>query len=191
MQLLSPSVSFILPVRDQQDQLRDRVLLILDLLGELTDAFDLVIVDYGSQDETRELALDLVREFPQVDFLDRGGQDGGLYGAVEAGFRRTAGEIVFVHNPVQPFGPATLQRLWRLRDDDDLISVQSQINDGSLYLIRRRALLRTPGRSELAATPVDRLTRTDRHEPSGTPLRLPKMLTRLARVIDPCDTALG
>jgi glycosyltransferase involved in cell wall biosynthesis len=170
-----------LPVRNHQHRLSRCVLSILDVLGELTDRFDLLIVDYGSEDETREVALELVREFPQVDYLDRGRQEFELFGAVEAGIRRTTGDIIFVHDPSQPLGLAELQRLWRMRNDDDLIMVQSRFADGSLFLIRRPALWQSQTRPATAsATSPDRLRRTDRHEATSPSLRLPKMLARLS-----------
>ena len=41
---------------------------IVEVLVEVTTEFDVLVIDYGSTDDTREVAMDLVREFPQIDF---------------------------------------------------------------------------------------------------------------------------
>jgi hypothetical protein len=194
---LSPTVSFILPVRDLHQTLRDRVHLILDVLAELTPTFDLVLVDYGSSDDTCELALDLVREFPQVDFLDKG--DGADYfAAVEAGIHRSRGEIIFVHDASQPLGLTALHNLWQLRDDADLVMAQSRSVDdpgsaivtltrgrsvpiagtGALQMIRRCAIRPADGLNQRRSS-VETVTRTDLLDEPLEGRRLPKLLSRL------------
>ena len=199
--ILSQSVSLILPVRDLQKGLRDRVQIILEILGELTDRFDVLIVDYGSRDETRDVAMDLVREYPQVDFLDRG-QGAELFSAIEAGIHRTTGEIVFIHDPTLPLGASALHRLWQMRDDDDLVMAQSRATGvplrslldlpsgrrtsasarSSIQMIRRRAIRELPSRRPEPSFTVDRVTRTDLLDEPAEALRLPKLLTRLRRL---------
>jgi hypothetical protein len=188
-------------VRDQQYGLRSRVQMILELLGELTDAFDILIVDYGSRDETREVAIDLVREYPQVNFLDRG-EDADLFAAAEAGIHRTRGATIFVHDPTLPLGASALRSLWQMRDDDDLVMAQSRSTDlvrqsildfpsarrspapdrSCLQMIRRCALYGQPARRRSPAPNVDRSTRTDLGDEPAESLRLPKLLTRLRRL---------
>ncbi len=202
---LSQSVSLILPVRDLQNGLRDRVQTILEILAELSNTFDLLIVDYGSRDETREVAMDLVREYPQVDFMDWGERGGGseLFSAIEAGIRRTRGEIIFIHDPMLPLGLSALQGLWQMRDDDDLVMAQSRATGvplrsllatsggrqapmssrSSIQMIRRCAIRELPARQQPASSfTVDRVTRTDLLDEPADALRLPKLLTRLRRL---------
>jgi hypothetical protein len=195
---LSQSVSFILPVRDMERQLRDRVQMILEVLEELTGSFDVMIVDYGSQDETVEVAWDLVRTFPQVDFMQAA--DGAdQLGAIEAGLRETKGEVVFVHDPSQPFGASSIRSLWQLRNDDDLVMAQSRSVDraasrvvpmpisrrrrvsasSSIQMIRRQAVEPVRTATVTTNTTVDRLTRTDLLEESPENVRLPKLLAKL------------
>lgn len=196
---MSQSVSFILPVRDMQYKLRDRVQAILEVLAELTDSFDVLIVDYGSRDDTREVALDLVHEYPQVDLLDRG-EGSDLLGAVEAGIYRTRGEIIFVHDSSLPLGVVALQRLWQMRDDTDLVMAQSRSTDqatapmahlgagrradaagSSIQMIRRIAIPRSARPAEPSFT-VDKVMRTDLISESPEAVRLPKLLSRLRRM---------
>jgi hypothetical protein len=185
-------------VRDLQYGLRDRVQMILEILGELTDAFDLLIVDYGSRDETRDVALDLVREYPQVGFLDRHDDDDVL-AAVEAAIHRTRGTTIFVHDPHLPLRASALRSLWCLRHDDDLVMAQSRSDDGlrhsllqlaaggrrsdfgrsGLQMIRRLAIVAQPRRPAEPTVNVERLTRTDLADEPSDAMRLPKLLSRL------------
>ena len=198
---MNPSVSLILPVRDMENGLRDRVQSILEVLSELTPDFDLLIVDHGSRDETRDVAMDLVREYPQVDFLDKPEATDRVT-AVEAGIHRTCGEIIFVHDPATPFGAGALHSLWRMRDDADLVMAQSRstratrgsiVNRGGvrrpafgaaggcLQMIRRCAL--PPSRRNAPAKyAVDRVTRTDLLSEPLESAGLPKLLARLRRM---------
>lgn len=178
--------------------LRDRVQTILEVLEELAQSFDVMIVDYGSQDDTVEVAWELVRTFPQVEFLQaEPGTD--LVGAIEAGLLETQGEIVFVHDPNQVLAMSALRSLWQLRDDDDLVMAQSRASgearptltklssgrratpsiSSSIQMIRRQAIgpLRRP--VPVSAVTVDRVTRTDLQGESPESVRLPKLLTRL------------
>jgi glycosyltransferase involved in cell wall biosynthesis len=201
--LLSQSVSFILPVRDLQYELRDRVQSILEILVELTEQIDLLIVDCGSHDDTREVALDLVREYPQVNLLERG-EGAELVSAIEAGIQRTTGEIIFIHDPTLPLGPSAVHHLWSLRADEDLLMAQSGAGGtevetighdlpagfgpttagrSSLQMIRRRALVGSPLRRGATHVGLPRLTRTDSVDESVERLRLPKLLVRLRHLM--------
>lgn len=196
---MSQTVSLILPVRDQEQGLRDRVQRILELLAELTASFDVLIVDYGSLDETREVAMELVREFPQVDFLDKP-EATDVVSAIEAGIHRTRGEIILIHDPATPLGAGALQSLWQMRNDHDLVMAQSRSTDspgrpyariathratpadrgGSLQMIRRCAM--PAARQTTPHHAIDRVTRTDLLGESPEAVRLPKLLARLRQM---------
>ena len=110
---MNSSVTVILPVCNLQDALRDRVQRILDVLPEISSNFEVMIVDHGSSDETLEVAAELSRSFPLVDFLDGSGD---AESAVEDGIRRTSGEVIFVHDPTMPFSFTSMHRLWEMRE---------------------------------------------------------------------------
>lgn len=202
---MSQSISFILPVHNMQYRVRDRVTVVTELLAELTDRFDVLIVDYGSEDDTREVAMDLIREFPQVDYIEQpvGGE---LYDAIELGILRTTGQIIFVHDPALPLGVSAIQNLWNMRDDEDLVMAQSRSNDvkptsvstfssgnssataaSSIQMIRRCAMPPLPAPSAKSTAAVERVTRTDLMEDQTDVKRLPKLLTRLRRLANSSD----
>ena len=63
------SLTVLLPVQDAQATLTETVEEILDLAAELTDRFELLIIDDGSADATNEIAHELTRHYPQVRSL--------------------------------------------------------------------------------------------------------------------------
>ncbi len=207
-EILRHSVSFILPVRDMQYDLRERVHTILEVLAELTDAFDVLIVDYGSRDETRDVALELEREYPQVRVLDRADCRESLE-AMEAGIPATAGEIVFVHDASTPFSPGAVRRLWQIRDDEELVMAQSRVNRAvaaigrnvahhsmaapaatrdrageatSVQMLRRQAINELRPKTPEKDYAVDRVTRNDLLQPQAEADSLPRLLQRLRRL---------
>ena len=201
---LSPSVSFILPVRDMQAKLHDRVSTILEVLTELTDVFDILLVDYGSSDDTREVAIELEREYPQVRLLDRTDLRDSLE-ALESAIPATEGEIVFMHDPTTPFSPSAVRQLWDIRDDEELVMAQSRpeslsrasrggrvaspawdarqaSSSCSVQMLRRRAIASLQIAAPATSWPVDRVTRTDLLQPGPVSDGLPRLLSRLRRL---------
>lgn len=201
------SVSFILPVRDMQYDLRERVHTILDVLAELTDAFEVLIVDYGSRDETRDVASELEREYPQVRVLDRADCSEAIE-AMEAGIPATSGEIVFVHDASTLFSPGAVRRLWQIRDDEELVMAQSRVNRAvaaigrnvahqaatstatreragdatSVQMLRRRAIDELRPKMPEKDYSLDRVTRNDLLQPHAESDGLPRLLQRLRRL---------
>ena len=191
----SSSVTVILPVCNLQDTLRERVLRILDVLPELTPAFEVMIVDHGSSDETLEVAADLSRSFPQVDFQDGSGD---AECAVEDGIRRTSGEVIFVHDPTMPFSFTSMHQLWEMRSDSELVMARSKAHHVlrgphtkskaqakcALQMIRRRAIDDMRGQSQGYAVPsFERFTRTDLAQHSLDDSVNPNLVARLRRFV--------
>lgn len=192
---MSASVSVIMPVRNLQSTVRERVFAVAEILAELASDFRILIVDYGSTDETPEIAFDLSHELPQVEVLARPRTE-RLYDAVESGLLHTGADIVFVHDPRLPIRGSAFQQLWALRNDSDLVMAQSRAghttaeaslvtasgfeDEPAVQMIRRTAiadLLAKSRRVETANPLVERVMRRDMHD--GSTRQLPKLLTRL------------
>ena len=67
---MSSSISVILPVRNLQYELALRVDRLLEILSELSTDFEILIIDYGSFDQTPEIAAELSASFPQVKMVE-------------------------------------------------------------------------------------------------------------------------
>jgi glycosyltransferase involved in cell wall biosynthesis len=109
--LLAASLSLLLPVCNAQRGLESQVERVLDLLPDLSDRFDVVIIDDGSTDETHEVASDLARRYPQVDVI-RHHSPRGFDEAIEAGRKRSTSEVVLVHESAEPLDATGLANLW-------------------------------------------------------------------------------
>ncbi len=109
-------LSVIMPVHKAQSQITEQVIELLEVLTDLTSAFEIVIVDDGSEDLTLEVIYELANEYPQVRFA-RHTRYRGYSAAVETGLAYSLGEIVFVHDHTTPLRAGMLRSLWELRDD--------------------------------------------------------------------------
>ena len=90
---------------------------LLDLLPDLTHAFEIVVVDDGSTDHTVDLARELAREYPQVRLIwhTRAARRRGR--RLKTGLQWAQGQTVFVQEDPAAVSPTDLRRLWSLRHD--------------------------------------------------------------------------
>jgi hypothetical protein len=105
---LERSLTVLLPVCDAQATLAATISEVLDIAADLTDRFELVIIDDGSADATSEVAHELRRHYPQVRVV-RHGKPLGWDAALRTGLAHSHGEHILVCEPGQP----KLQRLER------------------------------------------------------------------------------
>jgi glycosyltransferase involved in cell wall biosynthesis len=92
---LNRSLTILLPVRDAQSTLAATVAQVLEMATDLSESFELVIIDDGSSDATNEVAHELSRHYPQVRMV-RHGQSLGEEAALRAAFAQSQGDVVFV-----------------------------------------------------------------------------------------------
>lgn len=118
---MSNSLTVVLPVHNAQQTLEDLVHDTLEVLPDLTQRFEVLIVDDGSVDHTEELAVDLVRAYPQVNLI-RHPLSFGIPSAVRTGLERAQGDFVFIHQEPGRFPEAELRQLWMLRDTPPALS---------------------------------------------------------------------
>ena len=117
---MEPSLSVILPVHNAQSTLPGQVHDLLEVLPDLTESFDVLIVDDGSMDATEEVAHDLAVRYPQIRVIRHAHRTGGQT-AVRGALQHCDGEIVFVHGENRGANPGELYRLWQMRRDEDLV----------------------------------------------------------------------
>jgi len=114
---LNDSLSIILPVHNAQDTLATQVADVLDVMAELTSTFELLIMDDGSTDATEEIAHDLARTYPQVQF-SRHRKPQGTNMALENGLNRTSGDVVLLCDTPEPVSASELRHMWSMRHDE-------------------------------------------------------------------------
>ena len=150
---MTPSLSVILPVCNSEDRLALQVDELLDVLPELSDRFEVLIVDDGSTDDTAHVATDLARCFPQVRVVSHP-VTLGLTEAIQTGLDNTAGEIVLVGDVHYGIPTNDLHKLWQLRHEEDLVVARKPaVREQSDRRLLDRLLSWTPG-SQRAARPT-------------------------------------
>jgi glycosyltransferase involved in cell wall biosynthesis len=110
--ILNRSLSVILPVHNAQSWLSEQGGQILDVVAELTDRFELLILDDGSTDSTYDVARELVRRYPQVRLLREPVRRGATLG-IRRSFRESRGDIVMTHDGERALDAQEIVRLWR------------------------------------------------------------------------------
>jgi len=121
----SDSLSLILPVRNAEGTLTARVQRLLDLAADMSNRFEIVVVDDGSTDATADIAAELARRYPQLRLI-RNGWPLGFQAAANKGLRSASGETVIVQEDAAPLSPASLRRLWAMRHDPEIVMARTQ-----------------------------------------------------------------
>lgn len=116
---LDKSLSLIVPVHNAERALSRQVARLLDLLPDLTQRFEVVIVDDASTDHTADVAAELARTYPQVRFLPQSKRLGEA-AAARRGMQQATGEVVLLQEEIAGLGSADLRKLWNERREAGL-----------------------------------------------------------------------
>ena len=90
---MNRSLTILLPVRDAQSTLAATVTEILEMASDLSECFELLIIDDGSTDATSDVARELSRHYPQIRTL-RHAKPLGQDAALRAGLSQSRGDVV-------------------------------------------------------------------------------------------------
>jgi hypothetical protein len=107
---LNQQLTVVLPMHNNERQIRSTVHDLLDISVMTRTPFDLVVVDDGSTDDTFESACELARMYPQVQAF-RLAFRSGLGPVLELVRNRLQVEMVIVHDGVTPIDPMELKQL--------------------------------------------------------------------------------
>jgi cellulose synthase/poly-beta-1,6-N-acetylglucosamine synthase-like glycosyltransferase len=119
------SLSIVVPVRDAEAVIWDRVHYLLDLAPDLTSRFEIIVVDDASRDHTAEIAGGLARQYPQVKLVAHTARQ-GLFGATKTGLAAATGETIFVQEDMAAVSANHLRRLWSLRTDRSVVIARAE-----------------------------------------------------------------
>lgn len=114
---MTPSLSLVVPVRNAERNLAENLADVLEVLSELTERFEVLVVDEGSTDHTTELAHNLSLQYPQLRVARRSPDDASV-SALQAGLSQTNGDVVLVQNRHARFSPSYLRHMWEVGADD-------------------------------------------------------------------------
>jgi len=121
---MGPAVSIVVPTYDEADTLP---LLVEALAAEVDRPWELVVVDDGSPDGTREVARALAERHP-VRLVER--QERGLATAVLEGIRQAEHGLVVVMDADLSFPATTVERLLAALGPSTRLAVASRYTDG-------------------------------------------------------------
>jgi hypothetical protein len=105
------SLTVLLPVHNVQSSLADMVSEVLEVVSELTEKFELVIVDDGSADATSEVAQELTCRYPQVRAVCHG-QCLGRDAAIRTGLEHSSGQTILLRDETHGIALDAIGRLW-------------------------------------------------------------------------------
>ncbi len=114
------SLTVLLPVENSQATLTKNVRRLLEVLPELTDRFELLIVDDGSTDATFEVADELATQFPQIRIL-RNATPRGRTRSIQQGIRESQCEYLLLIDDDSNLPVDDIGRLWAAAQTHDIV----------------------------------------------------------------------
>lgn len=111
---MEQSISVVLPVHNAEGTLARSVADVLEVLPDLTNRFEVLIVDDGSTDLTAESADELARRFPQLKVVRHATQQ-GIPAVVKTGLKQAHGDLVVVQDPSNPLRRRDLLQIQSFR----------------------------------------------------------------------------
>ncbi len=118
------SISVVMPVHNGQGHLGESIERLLEDLCELSDRFQIVVVDDGSSDGTPEVVDELRRRYPQVTAV-RQPQRMGAAAAVQLGLKSVTGDLVFTQDSYDSVELHDIRQLWSFRHDPELVMARA------------------------------------------------------------------
>ena len=109
--MITPSVSIVIPVYNEQDgltRLFDELYPVLDALGR---SYELVLIDDGSRDRSASMLREQYQRRPDVTRVILLAGNFGQHNAILAGFERSRGEVVITLDADLQNPPAEIPRL--------------------------------------------------------------------------------
>ncbi len=118
----APGLSVFFPAYNDGGTIASLVIEALRTASTLTPDFEVIIVNDGSRDRTKEIADELARTYPQVRVVHHE-QNRGYGGALRSGFASATREFVFYTDGDAQYDPAEMALLWTtMRPGVDLVN---------------------------------------------------------------------
>jgi len=118
---VAPRISIVLPAYNERENLPEVVARAFEVMPQLVDSFEVIVVDDGSGDGTRELATELLAEHYPAMRLAVHERNRGYGAAIRTGFAHARGDLVFYTDADRQFDLSDLEHFLPLMDEWDLI----------------------------------------------------------------------
>jgi len=94
MKRFDKKISVIFPAYNEEENIEACIIIAYHLLSELVDDFEMIIVNDGSSDKTKQVVLELEKRFEKVRLISKDKNEG--YGfALRDGFRSAKFDLLF------------------------------------------------------------------------------------------------
>lgn len=119
----SSLISFVIPVKDEEESLRELYQRIAATMSQLVHRFEVIFIDDGSADDSWRVIEELAREAPDAVLACRFRKNSGKADALAVGFQAARGEIVFTLDADLQDDPKEIPRfLAKLQEGYDVVS---------------------------------------------------------------------
>lgn len=113
-------ISVVLPAYNEEKNIPKTVTAVVRTMKDITDDFEVLVVDDGSKDRTVEVTLELAAKYPEVKLLKHDINQG--YGAaLHSGFYAATKELVFMTDSDAQFDVGEITKLVPLIQEADLV----------------------------------------------------------------------
>ncbi|NJL04778.1 MAG: glycosyltransferase family 2 protein [Chloroflexaceae bacterium] len=118
----SPSISAFFPAYNDAGTIASMVVTVYKTLEDLTDNFEVIVVENGSTDHTVEVLEELAPHYPRLRLLTHR-QPLGYGGALRVGFASATRDLIFYTDGDAQYDPRELKLLLpAMRDDVDIVN---------------------------------------------------------------------
>jgi glycosyltransferase involved in cell wall biosynthesis len=120
--LRPPGLSIFFPAYNDGGTIASLVILAVQVAGRLTSDFEVIVVNDGSKDATRDILDDLVRTYPNVRAIHHQ-RNRGYGAALRTGFAAATKDLIAYTDGDAQYDPAELPLLWdRLTPEADMVT---------------------------------------------------------------------
>lgn len=118
--LMTPLYSLVIPFKDEESNVEDLILELVPVMESLNAPWELLCIDDGSTDQTRQILEKLASQFPQIRLLIFD-QNYGQTSAFDAGFQSAKGEFLITLDGDGQNDPRDIPKLVEAIDGYDLV----------------------------------------------------------------------
>lgn len=113
-------ISVVIPAYNEAESLRPLTIELLDTMRSIGKAFEILYVDDGSTDGTREVMRKLADEYAEVHFIGFK-ENRGQTSALAAGFKRVRGDVIVTLDADMQNDPRDIPKLLAKLDQYDMV----------------------------------------------------------------------
>lgn len=119
---MKPSLSIFFPCYNDKGTIATLVREAKTVAEKLTDEYEVIVIDDGSSDGSRDLLLDLQKDMPELKLIFHE-KNQGYGGALRSGFKAATKDLVFYTDGDGQYDVTELTLLWeRLTPDVDVVN---------------------------------------------------------------------